>query len=62
MPKCKVKINFMIETEHISVMFNANSKWDYLGHSNNYIRLHKNGVFIDVPRDTFERCFVELNS
>lgn len=60
MPKCKVKHDFMIETEHISVMFNANSKWDYLGYSNNYIRLHRNGVFIDVPEETFERNFDEF--
>lgn len=60
MSKCKVKHDFMVETEHVSVMFNINSKWDYLGYKENYIRLHKNGVFIDIPKDTFERNFVEI--
>lgn len=59
MAKCKVKIEFMIETEHISVMFSRNTIWDYLGYSNNYIRLHRKGVFIDIPKDSFERNFVE---
>ena len=60
MPKCKVRYDFMIETEHISVMFNVNSRWDYLGYSNNYIRLHRNGVFVDIPKEAFERNFAEL--
>lgn len=60
MPKCRVKKEFMIDTEHISVMFNVNSKWDYLGYSNGYIRLHKHGVFIDIPKETFARNFAEL--
>lgn len=60
MSKCKVKHDFIIETEHISVMFNINSRWDYLGCSNNYIRLHRNGVFVDIPKETFERNFKEL--
>lgn len=62
MAKCRVKKYFMIETEHISVVLNANSKWDYIGTSNNYIRLHRNGVFIDIPKDTFERYFSEWNN
>ena len=60
MPKCKVRYDFMIETEHISVMFNINSRWDYLGYSNNYIRLHRNGVFVDIPKEAFERNFAVL--
>lgn len=61
-PKYRVKNEFMIDTEHIGVMFNINSKWDYLGYANGYIKLHKRGVFVDVPKDTFERHFVELKS
>lgn len=60
MSKYKVRYGFMIEAEHISVMFNVNSRWDYLGYSNNYIRLHRNGVFVDIPKEAFEREFKEI--
>lgn len=59
-PKYRVRKEFMIGTEHISVTFNINSRWDYIGYTDKDIRLHKNGVYVDVPKDTFERNFVKL--
>lgn len=60
MKKYKAIKYFMIETEHIRLEINCNSVWDCLGNVNGYTVLHRKGVFVDVPQDTFERCFGEV--
>lgn len=62
MKKYRVKKEFMIESIRVSVMFSINSKWDYVGYSDGYIRLHRNGVFIDIPKAAVERNFDEVKA
>jgi len=60
MAEYRVKRYFMIETEHVTVVFNVNTKWEYVGYANGYARLHRKGVFIDVSTDVLERNFKEV--
>lgn len=60
MAEYRVKRYFMIETEHVAVVFNVNTKWEYIGYTNGYARLHRKGVFIDVSTDVLERNFKEV--
>lgn len=60
MAKYKAIRYFMIETEHISIEVNCKSVWEYLGYTNGYIVVHRKGIYVDMPKDTFERNFVEL--
>lgn len=62
MSNYRVKRYFMLETEHVTVEFNLNTKWEYIGYSNGYAMLHRKGVFIDVSIDVLERNFKEVEN
>jgi len=60
MSNYRVKRYFMLETEHITVEFVFNTKWEYIGYSNGYARLHRKGVYVDVSTDVLEKNFSEV--
>lgn len=56
----KVVKEFMIEKADISIIFNLNQKWEYLGTSNELVKLRKSNVFIKIPKEIFEERFKEV--